>query len=117
MHDYQTGFLVHSPAGAAYRIRYLLRYADKRQRMGATGHDFVRENFLLTRHLRDYFSMLLWLDNPGHRRAGGLRSAAQADARTTTGKSANSSPNAAAPLSWRAHAGQHVDERACEIGR
>jgi len=65
VHDYQTGFLVHSPAGAAYRIRYLLRYGDKRLRMGATGHDFVRENFLLTRHLRDYFSMLLWLDNPG----------------------------------------------------
>jgi trehalose synthase len=65
VHDYQTGFLVHSPAGAAYRIRYLLRYSDKRQRMGATGHEFVRENFLLTRHLRDYFSMLLWLDNPG----------------------------------------------------
>lgn len=65
VHDYQTGFLVHSPAGAAYRIRYLLRYSDKRLRMGMTGHNFVRENFLLTRHLRDYFSMLLWLDNPG----------------------------------------------------
>ena len=47
VHDYQTGFLVHSPAGAAYRIRYLLRYADKRQRMGQTGHEFVREHFLL----------------------------------------------------------------------
>ena len=33
LHDYHTGFLVHSPAGAAYRIGYLLRYADKRQRM------------------------------------------------------------------------------------
>ncbi len=65
VHDYQTGFLVYSPAGAAYRIRYLLRYSDKRQRMGATGHEFVRENFLLTRHLRDYFSMLMWLDHPG----------------------------------------------------
>ena len=32
----------------AYRIRYLLRYADERQRMGRTGHDFVREHFLLT---------------------------------------------------------------------
>jgi trehalose synthase len=49
----------HSPAGAAYRIRYLLRYAEKRQRMGATGHDFVREHFLLTRQLRDYLTMLL----------------------------------------------------------
>jgi trehalose synthase len=61
VHDYHTGFLVHSPAGAAYRIRYLLRYADKRQRMGRTGHEFVREHFLLTRHLRDYLSMLLSL--------------------------------------------------------
>ena len=64
VHDYQTGFLVHSPAGAAYRIRYLLRYADKRQRMGRTGHEFVREHFLLTRHLRDYLTTLLCLDNP-----------------------------------------------------
>jgi trehalose synthase len=64
VHDYQTGFLVHSPAGAAYRIRYLLRYADKRQRMGRAGHDFVREHFLLTRNLRDYLTMLLCLDHP-----------------------------------------------------
>jgi trehalose synthase len=62
VHDYQTGFLVHSPAGAAYRIRYLLRYAEERQRMGRIGHDFVREHFLLTRHLRDYLTMLLSLD-------------------------------------------------------
>jgi len=59
IHDYHTGFLVYSPEGAAYRIRYLLRYSDKRQRMGHTGHDFVREHFLLTRHLRDYMIMLM----------------------------------------------------------
>jgi trehalose synthase len=64
VHDYHTGFLVHSPAGAAYRIRYLLRYTDKRQRMGRTGHEFVREHFLLTRHLRDYLTTLLCLDHP-----------------------------------------------------
>ncbi|MBI3462185.1 MAG: glycosyltransferase [Planctomycetes bacterium] len=64
VHDYHTGFLVHSPEGAAYRIRYLLRYADKRQRMGRTGHDFVREHFLLTRHLRDYLTMLVCMDQP-----------------------------------------------------
>jgi trehalose synthase len=66
VHDYQTGFLVNSPAGAAYRIRYLLRYADKRQRMGRTGQDFVREHFLLNRNLRDYLTMLLCLDHPGN---------------------------------------------------
>jgi trehalose synthase len=63
VHDYQTGFLVHSPAGAAYRIRYLLRNREARARMGQTGHQFVREHFLLTRHLRDYLSMMLSLDS------------------------------------------------------
>jgi trehalose synthase len=66
VHDYQTGFLVHSPAGAAYRIRYLLRYADKRQRMGQKGHEFIRDHFLLTRHLRDYLTTLLCLEYPGN---------------------------------------------------
>jgi trehalose synthase len=65
VHDYHTGFLVHSPAGAAYRIRYLLRYSDKRERMGRTGFEFVREHFLLIRHLRDYLCTLLCLDHPG----------------------------------------------------
>jgi trehalose synthase len=65
VHDYHTGFLVHSPAGAAYRIRYLLRYSDKRERMARTGVEFVREHFLLIRHLRDYLSTLLCLDFPG----------------------------------------------------
>jgi trehalose synthase len=65
VHDYHTGFLVHSPAGAAYRIRYLLRYGDKRERMGRTGFEFVREHFLLIRHLRDYLCTLLCLDFPG----------------------------------------------------
>ncbi len=64
VHDYQTGFLVHSPAGATYRIQFLLRHADKRQRMGRTGQEFVREHFLLTRDLRDYLTMLLCLDHP-----------------------------------------------------
>lgn len=64
VHDYHTGFLVHSPAGAAYRIRYLLKYPEKRQRMGRVGQQFVRDHFLLTRHLRDYLTMLLCLDHP-----------------------------------------------------
>ena len=64
VHDYHTGFLVHSPAGAAYRIRWLFRYADKRERMGRVGQEFVRQNFLLTRHLRHYLKVLLCLDHP-----------------------------------------------------
>jgi trehalose synthase len=64
VHDYHTGFLVHSAPGAAYRIRYLLRYAEKRQRMGRTGCEFVREHFLSLRQLRDYLVMLLCLQQP-----------------------------------------------------
>jgi trehalose synthase len=64
VHDYQTGFLVYSPEGAAYRIRYLLRYGDKRQRMGQVGHDYVRDHFLLTRQLRDYLTTVLLLEKP-----------------------------------------------------
>lgn len=67
VHDYHTGFLVHSPEGAAYRIRFLLRYQEKRERMGRTGHEFVREHFLLTRHVRDYLAMLLCLEQGRHR--------------------------------------------------
>ncbi|HLJ09735.1 MAG TPA: glycosyltransferase, partial [Planctomycetaceae bacterium] len=67
VHDYHTGFLVHSPEGAAYRIRYLLRYAEKRERMGHTGQEFVRDHFLLTRHLREYLTMMLCLDQPESR--------------------------------------------------
>jgi len=32
--------------------------------MGRTGHDFVREHFLLIRNLRDYLTMLLCLQHP-----------------------------------------------------
>jgi trehalose synthase len=32
--------------------------------MGRIGHEFVREHFLLTRHVRDYLTMLLCLDHP-----------------------------------------------------
>ncbi|MFZ5831200.1 MAG: glycosyltransferase [Planctomycetota bacterium] len=68
VHDYHTGFLVYSPEGAAYRIRYLLKYPEKRHRMGLVGHHLVRDHFLLTRHLRDYLTMLIYLDESQDRR-------------------------------------------------
>ena len=37
VHDYQTGFLVHSPAGAAYRIRYLLHTSISAGAWGGPG--------------------------------------------------------------------------------
>ncbi|MBI5576685.1 MAG: glycosyltransferase [Deltaproteobacteria bacterium] len=57
--NYQTGFLVNTPEGAAHRIRYLLHHRDRMKEMGERGREFVRENFLLTRNLRDYLALML----------------------------------------------------------
>ncbi len=62
VHDYYTGFLVNTPEGAALRMRELLRNPYSLQRMGTTGKQFVRENFLLTRHLREYLTLMLSLE-------------------------------------------------------
>ncbi len=59
--DYYTGFLVNTPEGAALRIRYLLYHKKKRQEMGEKAREFVRRNFLITRHLRDYLTLMISL--------------------------------------------------------
>jgi trehalose synthase len=56
-----TGFLVNTPEGAAFRIRYLLSRPGLIAQMGRKGRKFVQENFLLTRHLREYLSLMLSL--------------------------------------------------------
>ncbi|MBS0150825.1 MAG: glycosyltransferase [Nitrospira sp.] len=56
--DGATGFIVHSVEGAAFRIRYLLSNPGVMTRMGAMGKEHVRRNFLITRHLGDYLTML-----------------------------------------------------------
>ena len=59
-----TGFLVHSPEGAAQRTVQLLRDPELCRRLGENGHQHVKQNFLLTRHLKDYTLMMLALDYP-----------------------------------------------------
>jgi trehalose synthase len=61
-----TGFLVNSPEGAALRIRYLLSRPELRGEMGRKGHQFVRDHFLLTRHLREYLALLVALHLGNH---------------------------------------------------
>lgn len=58
VHNYHTGFLVNTAEGAAHRIRYLLRNRDLMREMGNKGREFVRENFLLTRQLREYLTLM-----------------------------------------------------------
>jgi trehalose synthase len=57
--NHQTGFLVNTAEGAALRIRYLLKHRDRLQEMGETARTFVLENYLLTRHLREYLSLMV----------------------------------------------------------
>lgn len=56
--DEVTGYLVHSVEGAAFRIRHLLNNPGLITRMGAAGREHVRRNYLITRHLSDYFTLL-----------------------------------------------------------
>ncbi|MGO9260709.1 MAG: glycosyltransferase [Bryobacteraceae bacterium] len=62
--DGVTGFLVHSPEGAANRIAQLLGDRKLRERLGENGHLHVKQNFLLTRHVKDYVLTVLALEHP-----------------------------------------------------
>ncbi|HEY3297386.1 MAG TPA: glycosyltransferase [Armatimonadota bacterium] len=59
-----TGYLVHSPEGAAQRILQLLDDGDLRNRMGENAYQHVKQNFLLTRHVKDYLLVMLTLEHP-----------------------------------------------------
>jgi len=59
--NHHTGFRVNTPEGAALRARYLLHHREIREAMGRKAREFVRENFLITRHLRDYLTLMVSL--------------------------------------------------------
>jgi trehalose synthase len=59
--DHQTGFLVSTPEGAAFRIRYLLNRPQAMALMAEKAKRLVRENFLLTRQLHQYLTLMLAL--------------------------------------------------------
>jgi trehalose synthase len=53
-----TGYLVNSPEGAAMRIRYLLKHPEIMDTMGKNAKQYVLDNFLITRHLREYLTLI-----------------------------------------------------------
>ena len=61
--NHHTGFLVDTPEGAALRIIELLQNPEKMTEMGIQAKEYVRENFLNTRHLREILSLFTILDN------------------------------------------------------
>ena len=62
VNDY-TGFLVDTPEGAALRIQYLLQNPNKMEEIGKNAKEFVRKNFLNTRHLREILSVFTIIEN------------------------------------------------------
>ncbi|MFP3866835.1 MAG: glycosyltransferase [Desulfobacteraceae bacterium] len=67
LQDYYNGFLVHTPEGCAFRIRYLLHRPQMGRRLGQKAREFVRDHFLITRTLRDYLTLMILVKNPGSR--------------------------------------------------
>jgi len=57
-HKY-SGLLCHSVQGAAFAIKQFLNSPAYAKKLGENGREHIRNNFLITRHLREY--MLLFL--------------------------------------------------------
>ncbi len=63
-HKY-SGILTHTVEGTAFWIKMLLSAPEFAARLGENGREHVRNNFLLTRHMRDYMLGFLYLDTAG----------------------------------------------------
>jgi trehalose synthase len=59
--DHFCGFRVSTPEGAAMRIRYLLKHPGAMKRMGKNARLFVMNNYLITRQLREYLTLVVGL--------------------------------------------------------
>ena len=59
-HKY-SGLLCHSIEGAAFAIKQLLNSPAYALRLGENGKEHIRNNFLITRHLRNYLLLFLSL--------------------------------------------------------
>ena len=57
--DKYSGLLCYSAEGAAFAVKQILSSPDYARKIGENGREHIRNNFLITRHLREY--MLLFL--------------------------------------------------------
>ena len=56
-----SGLLSRTIEGTAYWVKQLLNSPEYARRLGQTGREHIKQNFLLTRHLRDYLLLFLAL--------------------------------------------------------
>jgi trehalose synthase len=54
-----TGLISHGIEGTAYAIKQLLSNPEYAQSLGRNGHEHVKQNFLITRHLSEYLLLFL----------------------------------------------------------
>jgi trehalose synthase len=59
-----TGLLSHGIEGTAYAIRQLLTNPEYAKWLGENGREHIRQNFLITRQIRDELLLFLALDHP-----------------------------------------------------
>jgi trehalose synthase len=66
-----TGVLVHSVEGCAFQIRYLLTHPDFARRIGASGREHVKENFLMTTNVKRWLLLFRLLEESKASRGAG----------------------------------------------
>jgi len=62
-HKY-SGLLCHSIEGAGFSLKQLLHSPDYARKLGENGKEHVKNNFLITRHLKEYMLLFLSLYHP-----------------------------------------------------
>lgn len=60
---YHTGYTVSSVEGAAFRVRHLLNNPEIGRKMGNDAKEYIRRNFLITRQLADYLTLMAAMTN------------------------------------------------------
>jgi trehalose synthase len=63
-HKY-SGILTHSIEGTAQWIKQLISAPEYARRLGTNGREHVRNNYLITRHLKDYLLLFVSLMHEG----------------------------------------------------
>jgi trehalose synthase len=60
-HQY-SGILTHSIDGTAYYLKQLLNDPEYARKLGVNGREHIKNNFLITRHIRDYLLLFISLN-------------------------------------------------------
>ena len=63
-HKY-SGILTHSIDGTAYWIKQLVNEPEFARKLGTNGREHIKNNFLITRHIKDYLLLFISLFHQG----------------------------------------------------